>query len=51
MYSDPTVPLSFRPCRALILALIAQHGSRSAYRRYLRVPNSRGITGPEAPPS
>ncbi len=46
MYYDPTYFIFALP--ALILALIAQAWVKSAYRRYLRVPNSRGITGAEA---
>ncbi len=43
---DPTYFIFALP--ALILALIAQGWVKSAYRRYLRVPNSRGISGAEA---
>ncbi len=35
---------------ALLLAMIAQFRVQSAYQRYLRVPNRRGITGGQAAP-
>ena len=43
---NPTYLLFALP--ALLLALIAQAWMRGAYRKYLRVPNSAGITGVEA---
>ncbi len=46
MFWDPTYFIFALP--ALILALIAQAWVQGAYRRYLRLPNSQGITGVEA---
>ncbi len=46
MYWDPRYFIFALP--ALILALIAQAWVQGAYRRYLRLPNSQGITGVEA---
>ncbi len=46
MFWDPTYFIFALP--ALILALIAQAWVQGAYRRYLRFPNSQGITGVEA---
>ena len=43
---DPTYWLFALP--ALLLALIAQAWVQGAYRKYLRVPNSAGVTGVEA---
>jgi len=46
MYLNPTYYLFALP--ALILGLYAQFKVRSAYSKYLRVPNRLGITGYEA---
>ena len=43
---DPTYWLFALP--ALLLALIAQAWVQASYRKYLRVPNSAGVTGAEA---
>ncbi len=49
MMWDPMYLLFAVP--ALLLAMIAQFSVQSAYQRYLKVPNRRGITGGQAAPA